>query len=128
MITKLLLTAFVIGIVYLLAKKRAQGMPGAPPSRRDMTAAALERQPTPRLPRLLAYSLLVIMLGASAVFIFLQWREQYSIVTILVVNTNTGGSVTYQARRGDVTDRSFNTTDGRRVVLAAVERMELSDR
>jgi len=50
------------------------------------------------------------------------------VVSVRVINANTGSSVSYQARRGDVKDRSLETVDGRRVVLAAVERLEFGER
>ena len=130
MIGKILFTAAVIAIVYLLAKGRG---------RRQQSVRHQESLPGPhktnsrvdspdRIPRFLGYILLGIMLAASCTFIFMEWRDQYRVVTVRVINTNTGGSVTYQARRGDVDDRSLETIDGRRVVLAEVERMELGER
>lgn len=124
MISKILFTAAIIALVYWLAKNRTQRT-------RDVQAREAPRAPARQLPaasrapRLLAYGLLIIMLSGSLGFIYLQWRDRYQIISIRVINTNTGGSVNYQARRGDVEQRSFETLDGRRVVLAAVERMEL---
>jgi hypothetical protein len=130
MITKILFTAAVIAIVYLLAKGRTQRSQAAPrrealsgPSKPRDRAAAHDR-----LPHYLAYTLLGVMLAGSGGFIFMEWRDQYRIVTVRVINTNTGNSVTYQARRGDVADRSLETIDGRRVVLAEVERLEFGER
>ena len=130
MITKILFTAAVIAIVYLLAKGRTQRRQ-APPRREALSGP---RKPQDRaaahgrLPQYLAYTLLGVMLAGSGSFIFMEWRDQYRIVTVRVINTNTGTSVTYQARRGDVADRSLDTIDGRRVVLAEVERLEFGER
>lgn len=131
MITKILFTAAVIAIVYLLARTRSRRS-GALQRPRVRTlprsAPSAPAVPGERLPRYLAYALLGIMLAGSTVFIFMEWRDQYRVVTVRVINTNNGNSVTYQARRGDVKDRSLETIDGRRVVLAAVERLEFGAR
>lgn len=126
MITKILFTAAVIAIVYLVAKNRSQGAGGAPSARSIPPAGRTRRsaKPDPLL-RYLAYGLLGVMLLGSGTFIFMEWQDQYRVITVRVINTNTGDALTYQARRGDVKDRSFSTLDGRRVVLAAVERLEL---
>lgn len=132
MITKILFTAAVIAIVYLLARSRAQRTQAvqrqearsAPRTAQRAQAAA----PGERMPRYLAYALLGLMLAGSGTFIFMEWRDQYRVVTVRVINTNNGNSVLYRARRGDVKDRSLETLDGRRVVLAAVERLEFGER
>jgi len=128
MITKILFTAAVIAIVYLFAsqKTRARGQIPSPSRREALPKGTPAPEPTAQLPRYLAYALLGIMLLGSGSFIFLEWRDQYRVVSVKVVNTNTGRSETFRARRGDVEDRAFETLDGRRVVLSDVERLELS--
>lgn len=78
-----------------------------------------------RLPRIAAWSLIGVMLGGSALMLYVQWEDGYRVVPVRVINTNTGRSVTYQARRAEVGERSFRTIDGTRVTLAEVERLEL---
>ncbi len=124
MIIKILFTAAVIALVYLVARNRDAAGRRATVAGRPARLAKPELADT-RVPRYLSYGLLGIMLAGSSVFIFLEWRDQYRVVSVRVVNTNTGQSVDYRARRGDVADRSFETLDGRRVVLAAVERLEV---
>jgi len=77
------------------------------------------------LPRIAAYGALAIALVGCALFIYLQWQDTWRVVTVRVINAGSGIESTYQAYKGDVEDRSFTTTDGRRVNLAEVERMEL---
>ncbi len=129
MLTKILFTAAVIAVVYLLAKNRSQSgsdAPGQPVARVTDQSGEPSSQQSQKLPRYLAYGLLFIMLAGSGSFVFMEWRDQYRVVMVRVVNTNTGRAVEYEARRGDVEERSFETLDGRRVVLADVERLELS--
>ncbi len=131
MITKIFFTAAVIAIVYLLARTRAQR--GRAVQRHEARTTPRSAHSVPavtgeRMPRYLAYALLGTMLAGSATFIFLEWRDQYRVVTVRVINTNNGNSVTYQARRGDVKGRSLETLGGRRVILATVERLEYGAR
>jgi len=131
MITKILFTAAVIAVVYLFASSRNRGTsvtrePKAlPAASRDSKAPAAGNE---RVPRYLAYALLGLMLAGSGLFIFLEWRDQYQVVNVRVINSDTGSSVTYRARLGDVKDRSLETIDGRRVVLAAVERLVVGEK
>ena len=124
MFTKILLTLGVIAIAWLVVSNRA---------RRERVSAAssstrLAAPPTGRRDgalRLAAYGLVVLMILGSGVFLYLQWRDEYRIVNVEVINTQTGRSVSYQARRGDVEARSFLTLDGRLVNVAETERIEM---
>jgi len=122
MITKILFTAAVVAIVYLafrtrlrrpLAPSRGAYFPG-PQGRSAMS-----------LPRIAAWALVVVMMLASAVFLYSEWREAYQVVNVRVINSNTGAARSYQARLKDIEGRSFQTVDGRVVTLAEVESMEL---
>jgi hypothetical protein len=121
MFMKLLLTALVIGGAILALRLRGQGAPAIRAGR------PTPRPPAPRspLPRLAAYGLMVIMLGAAGLYLYHQWRDAYQVVTVRVIDTRSGNTMVYQAYKGDVTGRSFETVDGRSVTLAEVERLEL---
>jgi len=130
MITKILFTAAVIVIAYLYIKGRdgERRSPGSAPVEQKSSAELSGVGSDGRLRRYMAYALLGVMLAGSGLFIFLEWQDQYRVVTVKVINTNTGTSVTYRARRGAIDGRGFETLDGRRVLLADVERMELGER
>jgi hypothetical protein len=66
----------------------------------------------------------MLLLGSGA-YIFMQWQDLSRVVTVVVVDTQTGRSVSYQARRGDIDERHFVTLDGREVNVANSERIEL---
>lgn len=121
MLWKILLTALVIAGAVLVLKNRRRS--AAPPLR--LEAAARPVQPPSRLPRLIAGGFVVLMLSGAGFYLFHQWRDNYQVVDVRVVDSRTGNSVVYQAYKGDVEGRSFTTTDGRVVSLAEVERMEL---
>jgi len=121
MFGKLFVTAAVILGAYLVIRARMRrntesASPDVPCSPPILSAAAL---------RNLAYGLLTLMLVGSALYLFLGWSSNQDLVRVQVINANTGAITDYQARRGDVEGRSFQTIDGRRVTLADVERMVL---
>lgn len=126
MITKLLLTLGVIGVAWLVVRNRSRP---SQVSSAEQTArlAAPSIQQSSRTPRLAAYGLIIFMILASGVVLYLQWRDEYRIVTVQVINTQTGQSVTYAARRGDVEERHFQTLDGRIVNVANIERIEMGN-
>jgi hypothetical protein len=124
MILKLLLTLSVIGIAWLVLRNRYRAerlsARDTPPRLRSPPA-----QRANRIPRLAAYALIVFMILVSSGYLYLHWRDEYRIVTVRVINTQSGQTVTYQARRGDVAERRFQTLDGRIVHVAEIERIEM---
>jgi hypothetical protein len=124
MFMKLLLTLGVIGVAWLVLRNRYRRSqipaPSQPPRLQSPPARSNER-----LPRLAAYGLIAGMLLASGVVLYLQWRDEYRIVTVRVINTQTGQFLTYEARRGDVAQHQFQTLDGRTVYVAEIERIEI---
>jgi hypothetical protein len=57
--------------------------------------------------------------------LYLDYQAGREVVSVRVINANTGEATTYMARRADVRGRSFTTLDGRPVTLSDVDRMEL---
>lgn len=125
MITKLLFTLGVIGVIWLMIRHRSRSEPVS--LHRDaphlITQNTAQQRQNPA--RLAAYALIVCMILASGVILYLQWRDEYRIVTVRVINTQTDKAVNYQARRGDVDARQFQTLDGRIVNVADIERIEI---
>lgn len=123
MITKILFTLGLIVVVLAVVRFRQQR--GAAPPRIDRPDA-VEAAPFLRRTHVgwLATAAVVLMLFASGLFLFLTWRDANEIIRVQVIDAGSGRSATYQAFRGEIEDRSFRTTDGRRIVLAETERME----
>ena len=124
MITKLLLTLGVIAVAWLVVRNRSRRGQVSAGERTERLAAPAERADS-GAPRLAAYALVVFMILGSGLFLYLQWRDEYRVVNVEVINTQSGNSVSYQARRGDVGERSFLTLDGRQVNVADTERIEM---
>ena len=120
MIWKFLLTAaaMVAGFYFIRERLRGPGRPrdGAPP--------------TPLLPpgtaRLVASSVLGVMLLGSGWYLYRGWANGNQVVEVQVVNANTGAITPYKAHRRDIAGRVFRTLDGREIRLADVERMILT--
>jgi anti-sigma-K factor RskA len=127
MITKILFTAAVIGVVFFLLGRRSHTRP-----QKALTTRASSHEQSAlissRFTRIAAYAVVATMVVASALFAYREWEDAYRIVNIRVINARTGDMVTYQAHKRDVDGRRFLTLDGRLVTLAEVERMELIGR
>lgn len=123
MIGKILLTLFVIIVAWLVISNR----------QRRMTAIASQ----PRVVRPVqksawnwrwgAYLFVILMIIGSGLMLYLKWQDGNRVVTVQVIDTQTGRSAIYQARRMDVDERRFVTLDGREVSVADTERIELEN-
>ena len=125
MITKLVFTLVIVGLGYLywLRSQRKQMAPKV-----ERSTVATNRSPAIKTGgnlRFASYALIAFMVLASGIFIYLEWRDQYRVVEVTVINTHTGDRGAYRARRGDIDGRVFETIDGRVVRLADIERLEL---
>ncbi len=130
MLTKILLTLLVIAGAWGVLRARARSRPPlykpvAPPP-----PPPLEMKRGASGMRITAIALLVFMLAGVGWLLYDYWFDARRIVEVQVINSNTGSVTSYDARKGDVdmSNGAFNTLSGRRVVLAAVERMELSEK
>lgn len=122
MISKLLFTFGLLAVVYLAIRARlTQGRHVTPPA----TASRVEAKPEKNEARLAAWMLIGVMVAVTVTFLYFEWQEAYRVVDVRVIDVRSGRTVTYQAHRRDVGDRSFETVDGRFVTLAEVERMEI---
>ena len=74
--------------------------------------------------RVLAVATVALMLLASAYLLYEHWRDSSDVIFIRVIDAGSGRTVEYRAQRGDIKEREFLTTDGRRIVLAETERLE----
>ncbi len=122
MLGKILLTLAVILGAYLVLRYRLRS------ARRPQTpqAVASSSWVARTIFNPLALGLLLVMGGGSLLWLYSDWEQGRRVVVVQVINVNTGAIVTYQARRSDVATRHFITVDGRKVILADIERMVLN--
>ena len=90
MITKLLLTLGVIAIAWLVLRNRVRQSEELNTRQQTASLSPPVSKVSHKTPRLAAYGLVLFMLGASGIFLYLQWRDEYRIVTVQVINTQTG--------------------------------------
>jgi len=117
MITKILFTVLIAVAVFAYARYRARA-----------AGAAAARAPVPapsRAPRWIAYGVAGLVVVSAALVLLYSWRDWHEVVTIRVIDTRTGQTVTYKAHKGTIADRSFKTVDGWKVRVSDLERVEV---
>lgn len=75
--------------------------------------------------RWLALAAVALMLIGSAIFLYQAWRDMTEVLTVQVIDTRSGGVSEYQVYRSDLEGREFRTLQGRRIILAETERLEI---
>jgi hypothetical protein len=120
MIGKLFLTILLILALVYYVRHRGSARP---PERRQVNTPPARQEPL--IPRSVLYLFIGLMLLATSVVLYFDWEKNYRVVTVRVINADTGQVTEYRARRGDIEGRRFETVDGRLITLAEIERMEL---
>ncbi len=120
MLTKLLLTlGVIIACFWVISARRNSPRP------KIKTIVSKETQERQKLLRRGAWSFMVLMVLAAVVMIVVELRDKNMLVTVHVINTQSGERISYQARREDVQQNSFTTLSGRKIFTAGVERIEI---
>ena len=126
MLMKLLITAAVAYIAYLVVRARRQDADESAPGRASAT-----RDKAPLIPaaavKLSAYAVLALMLTGSALYLFQHWQQARQVVEVQVINPYNGRIQAYQSRRGDIDGRTFRTLDGRKIRIAEMERIIIDE-
>ena len=120
MLTKILLTLSVIVVCVLVISARRKNPKAI--SSTAVNKEALQRQ---KQLRQAAWIFMGVMLVAAGVMITVELWDKNSLVTVHVINTQSGERMSYRARREDVSQNSFTTVEGRRIFTAGVERIEI---
>ena len=122
MLTKILFTGLVIVVVFLVARIRTNLV-----ARRAVIEARSPgpvNRSSPRS-RTLAYLIAVGLVASALSGYFWYWSNWREAVSVVVINTVTGETVTYEVHKGSIHDREFQTTDGVRVTLSEGDRVEV---
>ena len=75
-----------------------------------------------------AFGFMAVMVVAASVMIYLEVDARNDIVTVHVINTQSGESKSYRVRKNDIHGDGFTTMDGVQVFVAGVERIEIDSR
>jgi len=120
MLTKILLTlGVIIGCLWMLSARREKTE-----SKLKVIANPKDQQ-RQKLLRTGAWTFMALMILAAVVMMSVNLWDQNAVVTVHVVNTQTGERTSYQAHREDVQSNSFTTLEGRKVFSAGIERIEI---
>lgn len=121
MLGKIVFTLAVAALAYLVIRSRTR-------------AAVAKEAPRPRAtsaqsisPRVVAYIFLAVAVATGSTIFFLEWHDDRQVITIRVINSRTGETVVYEAHKGKVYGRRFETLDGRMVTVADVDRVEMEE-
>ena len=117
MITKILFTLGVIMVCMWVLSTRAK------PELRQVVNPAVERKK--KLFRNAAIAFMGVMLVAAGSMIYLEVDKRSEIVTVHVINTQSGASKSYRVRKDEIHGDGFTTMDGLQVFVAGIERIEI---
>jgi len=120
MISKILITLAVIVACMMMLSARAK------PQLKRIANPAAERNK--KLMRNAALAFMVVMVIAASVMIYLEVDKRNAVVTVHVINTQSGTTRSYRVMQSDINSDGFTTTDGVRVFVAGVERIEIEAR
>ena len=96
------------------------------PELREIANPAVERKK--KHMRNGAIAFMVVMALSAAVMIYLEVDKRNAIVTVNVINTQSGAQKSYRVMKNEIHSDGFTTTDGLQVFVAEIERIEIDSR
>ncbi|MDH3535901.1 MAG: hypothetical protein OER87_09160 [Gammaproteobacteria bacterium] len=120
MISKILITLGVIMACMWMLSARAK------PALRKVANPEAERNK--KLLRNGAIVFMVVMALAAATMIYLEVDRRGAVVTVHVINTQSGSKKSYRAMKNEIHSDGFTTLDGTEVFVAGIERIEIEAR
>lgn len=75
-----------------------------------------------------AIGFMIIMSVAAGVMIYLEFDKRTAVVTVHVINTQSGAKKSYRVMKDDINSDGFTTLDGLQVFVAGIERIEIETR
>jgi hypothetical protein len=120
MIGKILITLAVIAGCMMMLSARAR------PKLRTVVNPATVRNR--KLMRNAAIGFMVVMVLAAGTMIYLEVDQRSSIVTVHVINTQSGSTQSYRVKKNEIHSDGFTTMDGVQVFVASIERIEIEPR
>ena len=119
MITKILFTLAVITLCMWFFSARS----GANSQLREVINPALIKRKKRMLQVALAF--MAVMVIAAGIIVYQDISAPPAVVTVHVINTQSGEKITYRAIKDEIQGDSFTTLDGRRIYVAGIERLEV---
>ena len=120
MISKILITLAVIMICMWMLSSRVK-----PELREVPNPTAVRRKKHLRNG---AIAFMLVMAIAAGIMIYLEVDNRSAVVTVHVINTQSGAQKSYRVMKNDIHDDGFTTLDGLQVFVAGIERIEIETR
>ena len=120
MISKILITLGVIMACMWMVSARAK------PTLKEVRNPAMERRK--KQLRNGAIAFMIAMVIVAGVMLYLQVDERTAVVTVHVINTQSGAKKSYRAMKNEIHSDGFTTLDGIQVFVAGIERIEIETR
>jgi Ni,Fe-hydrogenase I cytochrome b subunit len=117
MITKILFTLGVIVACMWLLSARAK------PQLRTIRNPVDERRK--KLLRNAAFAFMAVMVLAAGLMIYLELDDRNAVVTVHVINSQSGAVKSYRAQKSAIRGDGFTTLEGVQVFVAGIERIEI---
>ncbi len=117
MISKILLTLGVILACMMLLSARAK------PELKTIPNPEAERNK--KAMRYTAIAFMVLMISAAGVSLYLEADRGRDVVTVHVINTQSGAKQSYRVKKDDLRSDGFTTLEGLQVFVAGIERIEI---
>lgn len=120
MISKILITlAVIVGCMWMLSAR-------AKPALKTIPNPAVERKKI--LLRNAAIGFMAVMAVAAGAMIYLEVDDRSAVVTVHVINTQSGARQSYRVMKNEIHSDGFTTLDGLQVFVAGIERIEIETR
>ncbi len=120
MISKILVTlAVILACMWMFSARDKPGLrvvpnPAAERKKKQLRNAAL--------------AFMMVMVIAAGIMIYLEVDKRTAVVTVNVVNSQSGETRSYRVMKNEIDSDGFTTIDGLQVFVAEVERIEIETR
>ncbi len=78
--------------------------------------------------RYAALGFMLVMAVAAGIMIYLEVDQRAAVVTVNVVNTQSGETRSYRVMKNEIDSEGFTTINGLQVFVAEIERIEIEAR
>jgi uncharacterized protein (UPF0333 family) len=126
MLTKILVTALVIAACFVYLRHQKQKNAAAS-KQANVSESISKKNSISSQFQWLAGALIVLTACMAIGFFIYGWMDGHRVMTIKIINPQSGDVVSYQVYKGDLLERSFTTLQGQKVRISDSERIEITE-
>ncbi|EGH00063.1 hypothetical protein imdm_2351 [gamma proteobacterium IMCC2047] len=126
MLTKILITALVIAACFAYLRYQ-RGKNTATSGQTTDTPSTGSKPTLSSQFHWLAGGLILLTATAAIGFFIYNWMDNHQVMTVNIINPNSGDKVSYQVYKGDLQEHSFKTLKGQTIRISSAERIEISE-